>query len=37
MTHLLLAARADDKAAAEDAKNGIVRATRPNGADEQER
>ena len=37
MTHLLIAARADEKAAAEDAKNGIVRAARPNGADEQER
>jgi hypothetical protein len=37
MTHLLLAARADDKTAADDAKTGAVRAGRPTGADEQER
>jgi hypothetical protein len=37
MFHLLQAARADDKAAEEDAKKGIVRARAAGGADEQER
>ena len=37
MWHILSSARADEKAAAEDAKNGVVRAARPTGADEQER
>jgi hypothetical protein len=37
MFHLLQAARADDKAAEEDAKKGIVRARASGGADEQER
>ena len=37
MFHLLQAARADDKAAEEDAKKGIVRTRAAGGADEQER
>jgi hypothetical protein len=37
MFHLLQAARADDKAAEEDAKKGIVRVRAAGGADEQER
>jgi hypothetical protein len=37
MFHLLQAARAEDKAAEEDAKKGIVRARTAGGADEQER